>query len=140
MATGRRNQSTHRVNTIAFAVLLLTFVYMMEAAEGGCENYGHSCWGSHGKRSYNKRRIQDILESNLNAPIPDWFMSSLKESALRQQLEANSDMASRIKQLQNDLEIPMKLRSKPEIFANEDKFVNEDDLKTGRMREPWPKY
>ncbi|XP_073816705.1 neuropeptide CCHamide 1 [Musca autumnalis] len=46
--------------------VLLFFLLTFTAAKGSCLEYGHSCWGAHGKRSGNNNKIQHFDKKLVN--------------------------------------------------------------------------
>ncbi|XP_018323753.1 uncharacterized protein LOC108736002 isoform X2 [Agrilus planipennis] len=69
---------------IQISCFILLFIYFAESAAGSCLNYGHSCWGAHGKRNNAPpipiARLEDETERLLLSKL---IQASLQAKSLR---------------------------------------------------------
>ncbi|XP_072396952.1 uncharacterized protein CCHa1 [Diabrotica undecimpunctata] len=76
-------------------VAVVLFFCFAECAAGSCLNYGHACWGAHGKRSGNP--IPQEPSELPRAMNTRWFLSKLVQSPIdfRYFRDIDFDMAAR---------------------------------------------
>ncbi|XP_018562433.1 uncharacterized protein LOC108904389 [Anoplophora glabripennis] len=68
------------VNLVKITVVLVFFCFA-ECAAGSCLNYGHACWGAHGKRSGNQNPLGREETSGKDFKTK-WFLSRLIQGPL----------------------------------------------------------
>ncbi|XP_048526216.1 uncharacterized protein LOC109533481 isoform X2 [Dendroctonus ponderosae] len=73
---------------VKFVVVLAIFLsaecaagrYEIKKSRGSCLNYGHACWGAHGKRSDRSEplsRLDNEATSNKEDAKVEWFLSKM---------------------------------------------------------------
>ncbi|CAG9859301.1 unnamed protein product [Phyllotreta striolata] len=123
---------------IKFVAAFLVFCFA-ECAAGSCLNYGHACWGAHGKRSGTSRDTEEV-------PVPNnlqtrWFLSKLIQGPvdfryLRDDFDGGAKLGGDRLFPDEEMENPtgdMRLRKNADqIF--EDSFLN--GVESNRIRLP----
>ncbi|XP_056636822.1 uncharacterized protein LOC130445280 [Diorhabda sublineata] len=70
--------------TMMKVVAIVLFFCFAECAAGSCLNYGHACWGAHGKRT--------MKLSDSRIPKSRWFLSKLIQGPIDFRYLRNLDM------------------------------------------------
>ncbi|XP_066257028.1 uncharacterized protein CCHa1 isoform X1 [Euwallacea similis] len=81
-------KSTKAASMVRFVVVLAVFLSVAECAagryeikksRGSCLNYGHACWGGHGKRSSRQEVLSRLIDNEAlpNRAKAEWFLSKI---------------------------------------------------------------
>ncbi|XP_037808594.1 uncharacterized protein LOC119601624 [Lucilia sericata] len=100
-----------------FYLALWMFLILFTVVKGSCLEYGHSCWGAHGKRSGNNKIYHTDIKSPTEVDFQDLNGLSEKNTydSTEEQINASTDSLSANRELAKDIDDLIETSDKPSI-------------------------